>query len=143
MGLLKNFDEAYLSLFSKIHMLMKKKHVTTDNEFRFDNYVLNIYSKANQKLSALLRMKNFLSLEKKCVLFKAFIESQFEYCPLSWIFHIRKANIKITHIHERALRMVYKGKKRVRFVSIKDIFSPLQLNSSRSKIICQILSYNV
>ena len=36
-----------------------------------------------------------------------FIESQFSYCPLVWMFCSRKLNRKINHIHERALRLVY------------------------------------
>ena len=37
----------------------------------------------------------------------AFIESQFSYCPLVWMFCSRKMNNKMNHIHERALRLVY------------------------------------
>ena len=36
------------------------------------------------------------------------MESQFGYCPLSWMFYSRKANSKINQIHERSLRIVYK-----------------------------------
>ena len=36
-----------------------------------------------------------------------FVESQFKYCPLTWMFHSRKSNNKINRIHERALRIVY------------------------------------
>ena len=39
---------------------------------------------------------------------KAFIESQFDYCPLIWIFHSRGTNNKINHLHERWLQIVYK-----------------------------------
>ena len=39
---------------------------------------------------------------------KSFIESQFGYCPLVWMFHSRSLNNRINHIHERALRIVYK-----------------------------------
>ena len=39
---------------------------------------------------------------------KAFIESQFGYCPLIWMFHSRKLNNKINKLHERALRLIYK-----------------------------------
>ena len=45
---------------------------------------------------------------KKRVLMKAFIESQFSYCPLIWMFHSRGVNNKINHFHERSLRVVYK-----------------------------------
>ena len=41
-------------------------------------------------------------------LMKTFIESQFGYCPLIWMFHGRIVNKKINHLHERALRIVYK-----------------------------------
>ena len=48
-----------------------------------------------------------MSLEKRRTLMKAFIESQFNYCPLIWMFHSRTLNNKINRIHERALRTVY------------------------------------
>ena len=38
---------------------------------------------------------------------KTFIESQFGYCPLIWMFHGRKVNKKINHLHERALCIFY------------------------------------
>ena len=39
---------------------------------------------------------------------KAFIESQFSYCPLIWMFHNRTMNNRINAIHERSLRIVYR-----------------------------------
>ena len=48
-----------------------------------------------------------MSLEKRKALTKAFIESQFNYCPLVWMLRSRALNNKINHIHERALRTVY------------------------------------
>ena len=39
---------------------------------------------------------------------KAFIASQFSYCPLIWMFHSRTLNNRINDIHERALRLTYK-----------------------------------
>ena len=39
---------------------------------------------------------------------KTFIESQFGYCPLIWMFHGRIVNKRIKHLHERALRITYK-----------------------------------
>ena len=41
---------------------------------------------------------------------KSFIESQFGYCPLIWMFHSRGLNNKINRIHERALRITYNDK---------------------------------
>ena len=48
-----------------------------------------------------------MSDEKLRILMKTFIESQFNYCPLVWMFHSRKINEKINKLHERALRVVY------------------------------------
>ena len=39
---------------------------------------------------------------------KAFIESQFNYCSLIWMFHSREINNKINNLHERALHITYK-----------------------------------
>ena len=52
-------------------------------------------------------MVKILSFDKKRLLLKSFIESQFSYCPLIWMFCSREMNRRINHIHERALRLVY------------------------------------
>ena len=36
---------------------------------------------------------------------RAFINSQFQYCPLVWMFHSRQLHHKINKIQERALRV--------------------------------------
>ena len=41
---------------------------------------------------------------------RAFIMSQFSYCPLIWMFHDRRVNTKINYIHERALRIAYQDR---------------------------------
>ena len=81
--------------------------VTIDNELKFDKHVSKICSKASRKLSVLARMSRLLSFEKRRVIFKSFVESQFKYCPLIWMFHSRHTNNKINRLHERALRIVY------------------------------------
>ena len=63
--------------------------------------------KASQKLHALSRISQYLSQHKKRILFKTFIMSQFNYCPLVWMCHSRGLNNKITNIHIKALRTVY------------------------------------
>ena len=52
-----------------------------------------------------------LDLPKRKVLMKAFITSQFSYCPLIWMLHSRTLNNRINNIHERALRLTYKDNK--------------------------------
>ena len=67
--------------------------VTIDRDLKFDKHVLKLCSKANQKLSALFRMVNLLSFTKGRTLFKAFVGSQFKYCPIVSIFHSRHTNV--------------------------------------------------
>ena len=37
-----------------------------------------------------------------------FVKSQFNYCPLIWMFHNRTLNNKINKLHESGLRIVYR-----------------------------------
>ena len=62
--------------------------------------------KASQNLHALARISNHMSQNKLRTLMKAFIESQFVYCPVIWMFHSRTLNNRINRIHERALSLV-------------------------------------
>ena len=48
-----------------------------------------------------------MSLQKHRILMNSFITSQFNYYPIVWMCHSRSLNNKVSHIHERALRIVY------------------------------------
>ena len=74
---------------------LKLLGITINRDLKFDKHVLKLCSKANQKLSALSRMAKLLSFNKRSALFKAFVESQFKYCPIIWMFHSRRTNNKI------------------------------------------------
>ena len=50
-----------------------------------------------------------MNFNQRKIIMKSFINSQFGYCPLVWIFHSRKLNNRINKIHERALRIVFKN----------------------------------
>ena len=81
--------------------------ITIDNKLKFNEHVTNICMKASRKISALSGMSNFLSFDKKRIIFKAFFESRFKYSPLFWMFHGREVNQRINRLHERILRIVY------------------------------------
>ena len=78
--------------------------LTIDRNLNFDDHVFTLCKKATKKLTALSRISNYKSFEKRS-LSKAFVESKCGYCPLTWMFHRRKANSKINHIHEKTLRI--------------------------------------
>ena len=81
--------------------------LTVDKNLKFNLHLKTLCKKANQKVSALARVVRILPFQKRRLILKTFIESQFSYCPLVWMFCSRKMNDKINHIHERALRLVY------------------------------------
>ena len=85
--------------------------VTIDNKLNFTDHVLKLCKKGNQKLHALARIAPFLHKDKLKIIMKTFIQSQFNYCPLVWMFHNRTLNNKINRLHERALRLVYNDYK--------------------------------
>ena len=76
-----------------------------DRNLNFSEHVSSLSRKADNKLSVLAKLSNF---KQRRILLKTFIESQFGYCPLIWMFHSRRVNNKINHLHERSLRIVYK-----------------------------------
>ena len=82
--------------------------ILLDNKLTFENRLLNIVNKVNQKIHALARISKHMSQKKLRITMKAFVTSQFGYCPLIWMFHSRRKNHKINNLHERALRIVYK-----------------------------------
>ena len=82
--------------------------VKIDSKLHFDDHVSNICNKVSQQLHALTRISNLMNKDKLRFILKAFIESQFSYCPLIWMFHSRTMNNRINRLHDRALRLVYK-----------------------------------
>ena len=64
--------------------------ILLDNKLNFEEHISNLCTKANQKLSALFRVSYFMSTKQKRIIMKAFINSQFGYCPLVWMNHSRK-----------------------------------------------------
>ena len=81
--------------------------VTIDSNLSFDKHINNLCKNAGAKLNALARIAGYMDIKKRRMIMKAFITSQFSYCPLIWMFHSRALNNKINTIHERSLRITY------------------------------------
>ena len=80
--------------------------ITIDRKLTFNKHIKNLCKKAGQKLSALLRISPYLDENKKKLLYCSMIKSQFNYCPLVWMFCSRKSNNLINKVQERALRLI-------------------------------------
>jgi hypothetical protein len=81
--------------------------VLLDKLLKFHEHVIDICRKASSKLSALTRFARVMSFVKKRNLMNAFVQAQFSFCPLLWMFCSRSLHKKINSIHKRALQNVY------------------------------------
>ena len=85
--------------------------IKSDSNLTFHDHIISLCSIANKKLSALSRVSKYMGINKRRILMKSYIFSQFNYCPLVWMCHSRNLNNKINRIQERALRIVYRDYK--------------------------------
>ena len=99
--------------------------VTIDKNLTFQKHVDNLVHKAQYKLHALRRIRKFFSIEKARILGNVFIDSQFNYAPLIWMFCTKTLYSKIEKIHHRALKLVY---------GIDDSYKNLLLSSNSVSI---------
>ena len=81
--------------------------ITIDNNITMKKHIKNICKQAGNKLNALARIAKYLDENKRKLLMNSFIISQFNYCPIVWMYCQRQSNNLINKIHERALRIAY------------------------------------
>ena len=73
----------------------------------FDCRVNQLCKKASKKLHALAKIGKYVVINKRRMLMKTLVSSQFFYCPLICMFHIRKMEHSIKRIHKRALNIFH------------------------------------
>ena len=77
--------------------------IRINSNCRFDDHVASLCKKASQKLNALTRVEQYMNLAQRRSIMKAFICSQFGYCPLLWMLHSKKINNRVNSLHEYSL----------------------------------------
>ena len=80
--------------------------ITIDSKLKFDHHVAKLCQKANNKISAFSRISHYLNEKQSRLLYNSFIMSQFNYCPLIWMFCGKVANNDLNRTHKRALRIL-------------------------------------
>ena len=56
------------------------------NQLNFNSHVSIMCKKAARQLSALRRFSYYLSYNNRLIIYKYFMGSTFDYCPIVWIF---------------------------------------------------------
>ena len=78
-----------------------------DNKLTFKDHINTLCRRASYKLHALRRIRKYLTFEKAKLLCNAFINSQFNYASIIWMFCRKQDYLKIQNIHYKALKIVY------------------------------------
>ena len=81
--------------------------VHIDNQLNFNKHIQEICIKAGRQLNALKRLSQKLTTDSKLCIFRSFILSHFNYCPIVWHFCSKYNTVKLEKIQERGLRFVY------------------------------------
>ena len=78
----QNFGFHYKNVVIRISAEEKILGITIVNKLNFKSHLTNICTVANQTLSALCRISNYIDSDKCKLLVNAFVKSQFLYCSL-------------------------------------------------------------
>ena len=73
--------------------------ITSDNKLDFSTHLTSITKTANIKLNSLTKVQKYMTPEQKVSFTSSFIKSQFNYCPLIWMFCSKKALYRLNNLH--------------------------------------------
>ena len=85
--------------------------LTNDNQLTFKDHINMLCRRANYKLHGLRRIRKYLTLEKLKLLYNAFINNQFCYASIIWMFRLKQDYLEVENIHYKALKIVYNSKE--------------------------------
>ena len=67
-----------------------------DNKLKLNNHMKTLCSKVNKKISAFTRLNTYISREQALTICNAVFLSNFNYCPLIWLFCYKVAKKRLT-----------------------------------------------
>jgi len=79
-----------------------------DNRLSFNDHIDYLIKRASRQLNCLIRFSRTLEVEVKLLLYKTFILSNFNFCPVVWHQCGRVNTDKLERLQFRALRFVYR-----------------------------------
>ena len=82
---------------------MKVLEITIDYCLKFDKHIAHLCAKAGRQLNVLQRLKGPLVYSSLLTIYKTFIMSNFNYCPIVWMFSSKKSFTANENIQKRAL----------------------------------------
>ena len=74
--------------------------IAIDNKLTFSEHINNLSRNASRKLYVLRRIRKYLTQDQAKLLYNAFINSQFSYAPIIWMFRRKNQYLKIQKNHK-------------------------------------------
>ena len=108
--------------------------VNVDKRLKFTAQVDTVIRKCANQLNALKRQSKLLNTRTKLLIYHAFIEANFNFCPLIWMNRNKTDMSRIEKVNKRALRLVYGGKKSYEELLIKANTCSLQVRWKRQLV---------
>lgn len=78
--------------------------VELDNELKFTQQINEICSQTGKQINAMKRLKNYLTKECKLIIYNSYVNSNFNYCSVVWMFTSKSNVEKLENTNKRALR---------------------------------------
>ena len=95
-------DDVKVSCSKEVKLI----RITIDNQLKFKKHIEELCKKAFYKPHTLRRLRPYLTVDKARLLANSFIDSQFNYAPLIWMFAGKTAINKICKIRYKTLLVV-------------------------------------
>jgi hypothetical protein len=90
----------------KCEQNVKLLGVHIDTNLKFNKHINSICAKASGQINAIMRLSRILPADTKMAMYRAFVLSNFSYCPVVWM-HCGAGNVKkMERLQCRALRFV-------------------------------------
>ena len=80
--------------------------IEIDDKLSFNLHVSKICNSAENQLNAMARLRNFMTFKVKDALANSYFLSNFNYCPLVWMFSSAKSLNRIENLQKGALRLL-------------------------------------
>ena len=106
----QNHTAEYISIDQKnikTSSSVKLLGVHIDDKLNFNLHITKICRSAANQLHALIRLRMFLNFKEKKTLINSYFYSNFNYCPLVWMFSSTKSLNKVESLQKRALGFLY------------------------------------
>ena len=98
-----SIDQKNIKTSSSVKLL----GVYIDDKLNFDLHITKICRSAANQLHVRIRFRMFLNFEEKKTLINSYFYSNFNYCPLVWMFSSAKSLNKVESLQKRVLCFLY------------------------------------